>query len=290
MKYTITELQYWGKKEIGSSLEVDILLSHCLRRNSAYLYAWPDYYPSIQEIEVFFEQIARRKAGEPIAYLLEQKEFWSLSLKVSKDVLIPRPETELLVEEILLRFPDKKRVRVLELGTGSGAIALALAIERPEWEIVAIDSSTAAIEIAKYNSNQLSVRNLEFYVGNWFSALAHFIPDKDLFDVVVSNPPYIAASDPHLFSGDLRYEPKAALISGEDGLNDLRQIIAQANQYLVSEGLLIVEHGFEQGQAVQNLLKVHGFKNIETIKDLSQQDRVSLAYKKSIEPNNLISQ
>ena len=212
-----------------------------------------------------------RLTGIPIAYLTRQREFWSLPLEVTPDTLIPRPETELLVESALNLIPKRARCRVADLGTGSGAIALAIASERPNAEIVAVDISEAALKIARNNAASLNIDNIDFINSDWFESVT------GQFDVVVSNPPYIATSDKHLRKGDLRFEPKIALAAGTDGLESIRQIISGCKQMLCANANILMEHGYEQGAAVRKLLFAEGLQGVKTLQDLELRERVTVA-------------
>lgn len=216
------------------------------------------------------ELIGRRRAGEPVAYLTGRREFWSLELAVTPAVLIPRPETELLVEQALARIPPDAAWRIADLGTGSGAIALALARERPRARLIATDASAAALAVARANAGRLGVRGIEFRAGEWFAPLAGLE-----FELVVSNPPYVAEDDPHLAHGDLRFEPRAALVAGPDGLAAIRGIAAAAPTHLAAGGWLLLEHGAGQGPAVRAILRDHGFTAIATGVDLAGHERVT---------------
>jgi release factor glutamine methyltransferase len=215
----------------------------------------------------------RRVAGEPVAYITGRRGFWSLDLHVSPDTLIPRPETELLVELALEHLPASGPVTVLDLGTGSGAIALALAKEQPLARIIAVDASLAALSIAQANAAELRVGNIKFMHGDWYAGLA-----GQRVEVIVSNPPYIEAADAHLGQGDLRFEPRSALASGEDGLDDIRVIVAEAPEHLSPNGWLLIEHGWNQGAAVRRLFSTAGFVDVVTEQDLEQRDRVTLGH------------
>lgn len=251
--------------------EVDarVLLAHALERSSAWLFAHGDDIIEADALDRFETLLARRARGEPVAYLTGRRAFWSFELMVSADTLIPRPETELLVELALERLPAGSESRVADLGTGSGAIALALAHERPQARVVALDVSAGALDIARANARELGLRNLEFRQGDWLQPLA-----DERFDLIVSNPPYIADADPHLDA--LRYEPAPALSSGADGLDAIRIIAGAAPAHLRSGGWLLLEHGWDQGDAVRALLQAAGFDSVETRRDLEHRDRVTL--------------
>ena len=248
----------------------ELLLMHALGVDRAWLYAHGD--DSIEATKVArFRQLSRRRAsGEPLAYLIGRREFWSLDLQVTPDVLIPRPETELLVELALQRIPLRAAMEVADLGTGSGAIALALARERPLATLLATDASAAALAVARHNAQRLNIGNITFAHGDWCAALR-----EDKFDLIVSNPPYIAASDPHLNQGDLRYEPQSALASGAQGLDAIRAIIAAARANLRPDASLLLEHGYDQGVVVRGLFEQSGFTEIFTACDLEGRERVS---------------
>jgi release factor glutamine methyltransferase len=250
--------------------EVELLLSHALGRDRAWLYAHTDDPLAVADAIRFHALLLRRAAGEPLAYILGRREFWSLDLAVTPDVLIPRPETELLVELALQKIPQGIEVDIADLGTGSGAIALALARERPRARVLATDASGEALAVARSNAQRLGIHNIEFAHGDWCAALG-----ARQFDVIVSNPPYIAAADSHLRSGDLRFEPPAALASGVAGLDAIRSIIRDASAHLKPGGWLLLEHGFEQGAAVRKLLVTAGCSGVSTVHDLEQRERVS---------------
>jgi release factor glutamine methyltransferase len=215
--------------------------------------------------------VERRSQGEPVAYLTGTREFWSLELAVTPDVLIPRPETELLVEQALARIPPDAAWVIADLGTGSGAIALAIASERPRCRVMATDASPAALAVARGNARRLGTGNVEFLEGEWFAPLAGLT-----FDLIVSNPPYIATADSHLMQGDVRFEPRAALVSGGDGLDAIRLIAVQASAHLQPGGRLLLEHGYDQATAVRAILGMNGLTDITSFADLAGHARVTV--------------
>lgn len=251
-------------------LDAEVLLAGALARPRAALLAWPEHPPTAAQTACFARWLRRRARGEPVAYLLGRREFWSLELEVTPDTLIPRPETELLVELALAHLPADQAVAVADLGTGSGAIALALAVERPLARIVATDRSAAALAVARRNAARLAIPNLDFREGDWCAPLAN-----QRFAVLVANPPYVAAADPRWRQGDLRFEPPTALVGGADGLDALRAIIAQAPDHLKSAGWLLLEHGCDQGEAVTALLRERGFDPVQDHRDHAGRSRVS---------------
>ncbi len=251
--------------------EAELLLLHVLGRERGWLFAHATDLLDPATAEAFAALLQRRIAGEPVAYLLGRRGFWTLDLAVSPATLIPRPETERLVELALERLPEGVPLRIADLGTGSGAIALALASERPLAQIVATDMSADALAVAAGNARQHGLANVAFRQGSWHAPLA-----GERFDLIASNPPYIASDDPHLAQGDLRFEPTTALASGHDGLDDIRLIIAGAPAHLQPGGWLLMEHGWDQGEAIRALLEGAGFVEVETALDLEQRDRVSL--------------
>ena len=214
--------------------------------------------------------LARRKNGEPVAYLTGGREFWSLNLNISPSTLIPRPETELLVEQALRKIPLNAEWNIADLGTGCGAIALALSKERPRCRLIASDLSRPALDVARSNARKFDMTQIEFLEGDWFAPLA-----SRKFELIVSNPPYVAAGDPHLSQGDLRFEPVSALVSGPDGLSAIRHIAEHATLHLKAGGWLIIEHGWDQAREVNSILTGHGYYNIATRKDLSGIDRIT---------------
>jgi len=252
-------------------VDAEFLLAHYLAKPRAWLYAFSDQPLSDRQVEDFTALAKRRAAGEPVAYITGRRGFWAFDLRVSPDTLIPRPETELLVDLALAYIPGNHPGRILDLGTGSGAIALALAHERPDAQVTAVDDSEPALTVASLNAAELKLRNLAFIRSHWFAELV-----GQLFDVIVSNPPYIEVTDMHLQQGDLRFEPRSALASGEDGLDDIRVIVAEAPEHLSPNGWLLIEHGWNQGAAVRQLFSAAGFIDVATEQDLEQRDRVTI--------------
>ena len=252
-------------------LDAEWLLAHALGRPPGWLWAHADDPVDAAVREAFDALVARRAAGEPVAYLTGTRGFWTLDLGVSPATLIPRAETERLVELALDRLPTDTPCRVADLGTGSGAIALAIARERPMAAVVATDASKAALAVAVANARRNAIDNVWFRRGDWCEALG-----RDRFDLVASNPPYIAAGDPHLAQGDLRHEPAAALASGIDGLDAIRRIVRDVPAHLAPAGWLLLEHGHDQGEAVRALLLAAGFSDVATEADLEGRDRVTL--------------
>jgi len=250
-------------------LDVELLLAHALGQTRTWLYTWPDNEVADELECVFRELLTRRRAGEPLAYILGERDFWSLTLAVNDDTLIPRPETETLVSWAL-ELPLPTDAAVADLGTGSGAIALALASERDEWRITAADSSDDALAVAAANARRLELGNVRCVVSDWFDSL-----EGQRCDAVLSNPPYVAEGDPHLAKGDVRFEPRAALVAGEQGLDDLQRIVSTSHAHLKPGGWLLLEHGFEQRGEVQGLLRDAGFASVTTRDDLAGLPRVS---------------
>ena len=251
-------------------LDVAVLLAHALERDKTYLYTWPDRELTAAQQQVFESLLAQRQKGVPIAYLVGEKEFWSLSIKVSSDTLIPRPDTELLVQLGLELFASDSPRTIADLGTGTGAIALALAHERSRWQVLGADISPQIVALAEQNRVAFQLMNLRFVVSDWCSALP-----KQAFDLILGNPPYIAADDPHLLCGDVRFEPKTALVSEEDGLHDIKCIATQAKDHLKLQGFLLLEHGCQQAQAVREILSAVGYSNMKTFQDLAGLDRAT---------------
>lgn len=253
--------------------EAEILLAHALEKPRTYLHTYPEHEINQTDLDTFQQSLHRRLQGEPIAYILGHTAFWDFELKVTHDTLIPRPETELIVELILEKLTEQEKIYIADLGTGSGAIALALAKERPHWELHATDQSHAALIIAQQNAQQLGVNNIKFFQGEWCMALP-----SQKYQAIVSNPPYIAENDPHLKQPGMAFEPQTALVSGNDGLDALRQIISQSSNYLMPNGLLILEHGFDQAPAVRALMQQSGYQQITSYRDLAGHERVVCAW------------
>lgn len=255
-------------------LDVELLLSHALDVDRAWLKTWPEHVLLSAQVSIFEDLFARRLTGEPIAFIIGSQGFWSLDLKVTPQTLIPRPETELLVETSLaLDLPAD--CRAIDLGTGTGAIALALAKERPNWQLTAVDSEPAAVKLAELNSHYCQIDNVMVYQSDWFSQVP-LLGRLSNYHLIVSNPPYIEIDDPHLMQGDVRFEPASALVSGVDGLDDLREVINSSVKYLETFGWLLVEHGYRQGSAVRELFKAAGFITIETMTDFNQLERITM--------------
>lgn len=249
-------------------IEVQMLLQHVLGVARAYLLAHPEQVLDGFQESVYCGLLQRRLAGEPLAYILGEREFFGLSFKVTPATLIPRPDTELLVELTLQHIP--RHGRVLDLGTGSGAIAVSIAHSRPDAEVTAVDASIAALEVAQENARRLNISNARFLCSDWFSALSN-----ESFDLIVSNPPYIEDADAHLLQGDLRFEPRTALASGADGLDDIRHIVAGAKEHLNEGGWLLFEHGYDQAERGRELLGAAGFIEVFSASDLAGIERVS---------------
>ncbi len=257
----------------NAKLEAEILLGAVLNRDRAWLRTWPEKSIGATQWRQFSNYVQRRESGEPVAYILEQRDFWSLSLRVTPDTLIPRPETELLVELALAKIPEEASWTILDLGTGSGAIAIAVAKERPRCRLIATDRLLPALRIARENAHHNQVSNIQFLAGNWLKAFApHFQAE-----MILANPPYIMESDPHLSAGDLRFEPAEALASGPQGLDDLQNILLASKAHLKPGGWLLLEHGYHQQAALAERLTEQDYQLIECHKDYAGQPRISLA-------------
>lgn len=259
-------------------LDAEVLLAHSLDKTRTWLMTWPDRSLQQNQQDAFMQLLQRRLKGEPVAHITGQREFWSLPLQVSSHTLIPRPDTELMIEVLLQLYPQDTGIHMLDLGTGSGAIALAMASEKPRWRIIATDRSSEALQVARANARRLSIENVQFLQGDWFDPVEQVKPLPE-FDIIASNPPYIAETDPHLNQGDVRFEPRSALASGKDGLDDIRQICVSAIHYLKRNGRLIVEHGFDQKAAVHDIFSQAGYQNITQHHDLANNPRLSCGIK-----------
>lgn len=251
-------------------LDAELLLAAALGKPRSFLHTWPERLVSGEAAERYASYLERRRQGEPVAYILGHQGFWSLDLEVAPHTLIPRPDTELLVETALA-LVTLPQARVLDLGTGTGAIALALASERLGWQVTGVDRISEAVALAERNRERLGLGNAAFRESHWFSALG-----AERYDLIVSNPPYIAAQDPHLALGDVRFEPASALVAGADGLDDIRLIVSQAPAHLNAGGWLLLEHGYDQAAAVRELLAREGFEAVESRRDLGGHERISL--------------
>lgn len=251
-------------------LDAEVLLGFVLNKPRTYLRAWCDNTLTDQQQTVFAALVQQREQGIPIAYLTGTREFWSRDFTVTSDVLIPRPDTELLIELSLELIPKNHAVKLIDLGTGSGIIAVTLAAERPNAQVVAVDASLAALEVAKRNAQQHQLTNIEFYQSDWFAN----VPNT-LFDLVISNPPYIDPEDEHLQQGDVRFEPKSALIADNQGLSDIEIIADKARHYLKPAGHLFIEHGYNQAPQVQAIFNALAYENVQSYRDLSGQFRVT---------------
>ncbi|HET7299137.1 MAG TPA: peptide chain release factor N(5)-glutamine methyltransferase [Oleiagrimonas sp.] len=256
--------------------EAEILLGHALGVSRAWLFAHARDDVAETQRQAYAAWVERRAKGEPVAYLTGRRGFWTLDLEVTPATLIPRPETETLVEQALVRLPADMACMVADLGTGSGAIALAIASERPGAQVVATDASGEALVVARGNAVRLGLRNVEFLQGDWLAPLS-----GRRFGMIISNPPYIKADDAHLTQGDLRFEPPAALASGADGLDAIRSIVRHAPSHLQPGGWLLLEHGWNQGEAVRALLREAGYAGIFTATDLEGRDRVTVGNQSS---------
>ena len=269
----------WGSRVIADALpqqdsallDSKILLCYCLNCEQSYLHTWPEKHLTQAQLQQFSALVAQRSVGHPIAHLIGYRDFWSLRLQVTTATLIPRPETELVVETAL-ELSLANNARVLDLGTGTGAIALALGKERPAWQISGIDKSHDAVSLARSNAILNRLERVTFKQSDWFSQVA-----QQQFDLIVSNPPYVEQQSPYLLEGDVKFEPLSALTSGEDGLHDIRFIVAQATQYLSDGAYLLLEHGYKQDIMVRNIFESNAYADIKSIVDLNDLPRVTMA-------------
>ena len=279
-KISIAELLAWGCDQLRSDnalLEAQLLLAQALECERSRLYAWPDEVVLPAQRVRFEAFIQRRQNHEPIAYILGQREFWSLPFWVTQDTLVPRHDTECLVEAILNNLSSIEKLNIVDVGTGCGAIACALAHERSNWQLTALDVSEKALLVAKKNAENLKLENIKFLHSDWLSALLNQNQNQR-YDAIVGNPPYIRANDVHLVYGDLLFEPKLALTPGPSGLEAFEIILDQAKKLIKPQGLIAFEHGFDQGQAVQDLLFAAGLQKIKTLQDHGGKDRVTLGW------------
>lgn len=272
---TIAELLNEAQAQLVASdsprLDAEVLLAYVTGRPRTHFIAWPEKELDSGQVEQFRRLVQRRAKGEPVAHITGRREFWSLNLEVTADTLIPRPETELLVEQALELIPQDAAWSIADLGTGSGAIALAIANERPGCSVVAVEMSAKALQVAEKNAGQLGISNITFVLGKWFEPLS-----GQRFELIVSNPPYIQERDIHLSEGDVRFEPRSALVSGEDGLDDIRTLVYQAKSHLLPDGWLLLEHGYDQGQEVRAIMKREGYRHVRDIPDYQGHDRVAI--------------
>lgn len=274
---SISELLNWAYQQLsaGESPKTDarFILAHCMGQSTTYLMTWPDKIVD-EDIQSHFQKlVTKRKIGHPVAHLIGTRDFWTLSLEVSPDTLIPRPETELLVEQAL-HLPIDQTAKVLDLGTGTGAIALSLAQEKPDWQVTGVDVIESAVALAKRNGIANLLPDVEFLQSSWFDNL-----NARTFDLIVSNPPYVESDSHYLLEGDVRFEPASALTSGKDGLDDIKIIIEQSLKHLESGGWLMIEHGYNQSEDLAKLFMQYQYTHIFHKKDLNDQPRISAAQK-----------
>ncbi|EKK5222352.1 peptide chain release factor N(5)-glutamine methyltransferase [Cronobacter sakazakii] len=281
------EYQQWLKQAIdrltaseSPRRDAEILLAFVTGRTRTFILAFGETALTDDELTRLDALLARRAAGEPVAYLIGQREFWSLPLEVSPATLIPRPDTECLVEQALARLPATA-CRILDLGTGTGAIALALASERPDCHVTALDVIPEAVALAKRNAQRLGIDNVTILQSHWFSALTDV-----RFSLIVSNPPYIDGDDPHLSQGDVRFEPKSALVADDAGLADLETLVTEARRFLEDNGWLMLEHGWQQGEAVRELFTRAGYQGVETCRDYGGNERLTLGHYRDTQDRN----
>lgn len=268
---TIDEALKWAKPLVPEPSDAVYLLCNVLNQPSSYLYTWPDKTLEREQYYRFETFVKRRQNGEPVAYITGQKAFWTLTLNTSEHTLIPRPESEILVEQAMLLTDDSTHLDVCDLGTGTGAIALSIASERHNANVIGVDRIPQAVELAMQNAVINNIDNVNVLLSDWFSALNGYI-----FDIIVSNPPYVETSSMYLDEGDVRFEPRSALTSGEDGLDDIRHIVMQSTDYLKNNGWLLIEHGWQQHESVASMMQTKGFVDIRGVADLNHKIRVTL--------------
>ncbi|WP_394147590.1 peptide chain release factor N(5)-glutamine methyltransferase [Shewanella atlantica] len=275
MYHTLAEALDWASSQLNNisdtpKLDAEVMLLHIIHKQRGYLYTWPDERLSSEQKTAFGEMVARRLLGTPIAHIVGEREFWSLPFMVNPTTLIPRPDTEILVETAL-NLPLSDNARVLDLGTGTGAIALSLAYEKPDWQVTAVDKIIEAVALAKANREHLKLNQVEIIQSDWFDAI-----DCYDFNLIVSNPPYIDEADEHLSQGDVRFEPQSALTAGEEGFADLYHIAAAARDYLAPGGYLLLEHGYQQAIQLREKMTELGYENVATVRDFGSNDRCTL--------------
>lgn len=272
---SISEALAWAGVQLSRttdspSLDAEVMLLHLLKRNRSYLYTWPDHLLTVEQWQSFIELVQTRVKGHPVAHITGEREFWSLPLSVNATTLIPRPDTEMLVETAL-NLPLADDAKVLDLGTGTGAIALALASERPKWQITAVDRVADAVTLAQHNRDKLGLSQVSILQSDWFSSL-----DTSQFQLIVSNPPYIDAADMHLNQGDVRFEPLSALTADNSGFADLFFIAEHARSYLIDNGYLLMEHGYQQAITLRAKLTELGYQDVATARDFGHNERCTL--------------
>ncbi|RTR37073.1 peptide chain release factor N(5)-glutamine methyltransferase [Shewanella canadensis] len=275
MYQTLAEALKWASSQLQKisdtpKLDAEVILLHIIHKQRGYLYTWPDERLTSDQVTAFGEMVARRLLGTPIAHIVGEREFWSLPFMVNPTTLIPRPDTEILVETAL-NLPLAESARVLDLGTGTGAIALSLAYEKPEWQITAVDKIIEAVALAKANRAHLKLPQVEIVQSDWFDSVGCYD-----FNLIVSNPPYIDETDEHLSQGDVRFEPQSALTAGEEGFADLYHIASCARDYLTPGGYLLLEHGFGQAIQLRDKMIELGYENVATVRDFGSNDRCTV--------------
>lgn len=253
-------------------IDAEVLMQHLLGQGIAWLISYGETSATAEHTKAFYALVEQREKGQPIAYLTGSRDFWTLSLDVNENVLIPRPDTETLVEAALYHLPNNAELNILDLGTGSGAIALSLAKERRQAKVTAAEYQQGALDVAKVNAVKNNIENVEFVLSDWFNN----IDSQQRFDLIASNPPYVEPSDPHLDQGDLRFEPITALTAKENGFADIRNIIENAAKYLVADGVLIIEHGYNQAEGIARLFDKNGYTDIQLFKDINDLPRCTL--------------